>query len=323
MLHIVTPNSAIDMRVVVESFSRGGVFRSRDFQRYSSGKGVNSAFACSAIGKRTSLHLIVGELDVEFFQSHAPPNTVIHQIAAAGETRRNITIVDQDGLVAHLQNSGYSVSRQQVSEFRENLGGNMQSGDTILVSGSLPPGFENFDLFELLDSARERKCTVVLDTDLDRLLAIDRPVADFAKPNIAEFDTFRQASNSADAKDALEKLLLYFSKAVTISLGHKGSLTFQKIGAPVLVCKSEANLSAASTEAVGSGDAFLGAFSCSLDEGRNLREALRFGTAAGHANVCQVGPGRLSKWFPEILDSVFVDEIDFANAITIIEKSLE
>ncbi|MBN2046703.1 MAG: bifunctional hydroxymethylpyrimidine kinase/phosphomethylpyrimidine kinase, partial [Anaerolineaceae bacterium] len=90
--------------------------------------------------------------------------------------------------------------------------------------------------------------------------------------------------SESSVREAAEVLLKRGPKAVVVTLGRNG--TFFTQGARrgmVPAFKVEA------VDAVGAGDAFVGAFTVAITEGMDIAEAARFGNAAGAVAVTRQG----------------------------------
>lgn len=313
MLHIICPNTAIDVRIELEHFAHGVVQRAIGSTGYASGKGVNSAFTCDFLGISTGLHAMVGTLDEDYFSAVGLTSVDAFLSVFPGETRRNLTIIDKNGLVSHIQTTGFSVDEIGVDKFIKGACSNIKNGGVALISGSLPKGFSHEKLFELVRKVRELGASIVLDTDLFR---IDQNVGmeiDFVKPNIEELNAYLERHSISGLDMALKRLSDLGVKQTIVTCGSRGAYIFNANGEKTLFARS--NFDSPGKEAIGSGDAFIGAFAGSLSNGDSQAIALEHAIAAGHSNIFHDGPGRIGNTFHRILETAQSEEINRSVAI--------
>jgi len=308
MLHIICPNTAIDVRIELDQFARGEVQRATDSIGYASGKGVNSAFTCDFLGIPSNLHAMVGALDEDYFTACKFTDVDAFLSLFPGETRRNLTIVDQEGLVAHVQTSGFSVDEVGVDNFLQKTCAKIKNGDVALVSGSLPEGFEHTKLFELVSKIRELGAIVVLDTDLYRIDQNSGLEIDFVKPNIEELKAYLKRHSISELGTALKRLADLGVKHTIVTCGAKGAYIFSADSGRVHFTQS--NFENSGKEAIGSGDAFIGAFSALLSKGGSQVTAIKHAISAGHSNIFHAGPGRIGETFHSILGNASCQELN-------------
>ena len=93
-----------------------------------------------------------------------------------------------------------------------------------------------------------------------------------------------QVENEADAEVAAQKLVNNGVEKVIITLGSKGAFVTtktEKVSVPAF--KVEA------VDTTAAGDTFCGAFAVALVEGKSLKDALQFASAAAAISVTRIG----------------------------------
>ena len=157
----------------------------------------------------------------------------------------------------------------------------------LVASGSLPPGMPPAFLARLARTTRQRGGRFVLDASGPAAEhALEEGVFLF-KPSLREFLDLTRTVGADDAElaDAAMRLIrLGRCEAVVLSLGAAGALVVtrslqERVAAPTVPVRST----------VGAGDAMLAEIVLSLQRGRPMREAVRFGVAAGTATVTRPG----------------------------------
>lgn len=103
-------------------------------------------------------------------------------------------------------------------------------------------------------------------------------------PNAGEAALLAGLPKGTDPKTAADRLLEMGSRAVVITLGGKGALVASKEGKEIVP-----PFKTSVVDTTAAGDAFVGGLSVALAEGQSLREAVRWGNAAGALAVTRLG----------------------------------
>jgi len=157
----------------------------------------------------------------------------------------------------------------------------------LVASGSLPPGVPPDYLARLARLARERGGRFVLDGSGDPARRALEEGVFLAKPSLAEFQRLTGLTDAGEAnlvREAQRWIARKRCEVVVVSLGVAGVLcvssdSVERRAAPVVPVRST----------VGAGDSMLAGIVWSLEGGRSLSNALRFGIAAGAATVMNPG----------------------------------
>ena len=188
MIYTVTLNPTLDKTYSVPVLQPGNLHRMRPLSRDLSGKGVNVSRALRGLGIDSHILLLIAGPTGELFrQSLSAQGFVVHTVEALGDTRQNITLLDESsGIYTKLNEPGPQCGAEQVGKLLDTTRQLARPGDWWTLSGSLPPGAPP-DLYacliEIIQGAGGRAC---LDADGDalRLGLAARPFA--AKPNSEE-----------------------------------------------------------------------------------------------------------------------------------------
>ncbi len=159
--------------------------------------------------------------------------------------------------------------------------------DYIVASGSLPPGAPNDFYARVVRLGAEASARVVVDTSGPALAEAAQAGAYLIKPNLREFRMLTGKNlieNSEIESVAREFVSSGRCEVVVISLGAKGALFASReasefIHAPQVQVMSR----------VGAGDSMVGGIVFGLSQEMPLRDAIRFGVAAGTAAVMTPG----------------------------------
>jgi 1-phosphofructokinase family hexose kinase len=294
MFLCVSPNPAIDKRLMVPSLVRGRVNRARAVQAFPGGKSVHVAMVLQTLGGRprwigpcggASGHDLLAGLSAMGIQATA---CATHQ-----PTRTNLEIVEDDGSVTEILEPGSAPSTAEWEEFESTCGKLLAEGSenaSAIFSGSLPAGAASKLYAGLVARAREFGCKTFLDTSGEplRLAVAEKPY--FVKPNREEAAQFlgKPVCCLSDAVSALRKLLSLGAQSAALSLGSEGLLFCSDADAPVLFAPGM-RLQPRST--VGCGDSAMAGFVFGIASRYSPQDTLRLAAACGQANCSADSPG--------------------------------
>lgn len=292
----VTPNTAIDHVIRVEHLQPGAVLQAGRSRQYPAGKGVNVARTVASLGLAATVTGVVGAASAWLFDTLQSDFIRTSFVQVPGETRTNISIAETAGTsVTHIRTPGYRVRDEDMEHLAGALRDIIETGDIVVLAGSLPDGAEVSLYAILADLCDQAGARVILDTSGPALAAgiAGRPY--MIKPNLAELgDLVGRELREPDERvvqAVLEKLELAAS-LVVVSRGAEGILVKQP-GHQGLR-KATLRLSPGKNIAnnVGCGDALVGGFAAGFAQKYSLDETIRLGVACGTANLFTEVPGQ-------------------------------
>lgn len=294
MFLCVSPNPAIDKRLVLQALVTGAIHRARRVQSLPGGKSTHVAMVLKALGAEPHWIGMCGGAEGERLTvglrilGIAP-----HSVPVKSETRTNLEIIDDLAGVTEIREPGEPVSTEEVAAFERECGKFFEQGResmTVIFSGSLPPGAPDDLYARLVTSARNSGCRTMLDTSGEPLRAALSARPDFVKANrdeAAAVVNFAVDSNNA-AAEALRRLNGSGARSVAVSLGSSGMLYASGGNAAILFAPA---VPLAPRSTVGCGDAALAGFAHSFFMEAGASEALRKATACAAANCLADSPG--------------------------------
>ncbi len=321
MLHIVCANTSIDSRLEVDRFSIGDVIRAKKTSSFLSGKGVNSAFCINFLREECVVHCICGEFDKDLFSMHGLSNVKFEIVTAPGETRRNITIISNQDLIVHIQAQGFVVNDHIAKIFTDKFENVIREKDVVVISGSNPEGFGR-DYFEKIRcKSSEKSCKIIVDVDLERVLSAKFDYIDYIKPNLEELERGIKISNFKNIDDFFNRLMENNIRNIIVSAGEDGVFLWSGDVEEIMHVYSHF-IDTSIRETIGSGDAFVGGFASCMGLTGDLIYSMKRGVAAGHANLVEIGPGRIGGIFEKILVDCSVEYISKERFITYLERKM-
>lgn len=189
MIITFTANPSLDRTVELEgSLEPGGVHRIIGDSTQPGGKGINVALAIHRAG-----------LDVVAVLPAAPGDPLLQlldreglqylAIPVSGAVRTNLTVIAA-GETTKINEPGSGLSATEVVTVRNYLTDLVGPGDTVMLSGSLAPGFPTDEYSRLAKVVRQAGAWVGVDTSDAPLVAMAKSFADaapnFIKPNAEE-----------------------------------------------------------------------------------------------------------------------------------------
>lgn len=299
MIVTLTANPSLDRTIGLDgTLRRGAVHRTERSTLDPGGKGVNVARVLHLAGHAVAavLPAQAGDPLLSALDRHG-----IHYraVMAAGPTRNNITISENDGTTTKLNEPGNFCDDRTRDELRAALLERARGAAWTVLSGSLPPGIAEEWYAELVVDLRALGCRVAVDTSEGPLLALAERFPDSApdlvKPNsdelaqltgadATELETGAAAGDVSAVVDAGRVLVERGVGAVLATLGSAGAVLVSRHGAWSATTPAVPVLST-----VGAGDSALGGYLLAERSGLAPADCLRKAVAYGSAAVSLPG----------------------------------
>jgi 1-phosphofructokinase family hexose kinase len=290
----VSPNPAIDKRVLLGELSPGSIHRAKEVRANSGGKATHLAMVLRALGETPSwIGFAGGEAGEDLVSGLNALGIRTNVCATQQRTRVNLEILEEGGRVTEILEPGGIPSPLEVSKFQKSCELAFAEGreqSTVIFSGSLPSGIEEGFYASLIESANSFGCRTFLDTSGKalRLGIIAGP--EFVKPNRQEAELLLgvKISSLSDGADAVKRLVSLGARSAAISLGEQGLLWCSGRDAAVYHAKA---IDVRPRSTVGCGDATVAAFAYAGSRGMPAEETLKLAVACGAANCLADSPG--------------------------------
>ncbi len=294
MFLCVSPNPAMDTRILVKDLQPGQVHRVKSSCARAGGKAAHVAMVLQTLG-RTPLWIgfVGGETGRDLVSGLERFGIRVHACPTRQRTRVNLEIIEDDGRVTEILEPGGAPSQLEGIEFHKKCESAFAQGReqlTVIFSGSLPQGLEDSYYASLIESANSFGCRTFLDTSGEPLRLALAASPHFVKPNRQEAESLLGYSirDLSVAARALQQLISLGARTAAISMGAQGLLWCAGKGEPVYHAPAIA-LKPRST--VGCGDATVAAFAHAAAFGLSVEETLRLATACAAANCLAESPG--------------------------------
>jgi len=315
MIITVTLNPAVDQTLVLEQFVPGDTNRVRESRIDPGGKGINVSRVLRELGRESmAAGLAPGSLGRFVEHSLLELGILCDFVHTRGQTRTNLTVVDD---ATHettlLSYRGPEIDPRHMQTLETRLRRYIKKNDWLVIAGSIPPPISAEAYPRLIDLARQSGAYSVLDADAEAL-----DIGLNAGPNIVKcnyHEAERLLGLTLEGDDSLliaaDAMRSRGASIAIITAGRRGAVAVSESGAwwcwppPTTVVSS-----------VGAGDAFLAGLLSKLDDGQELEEALRWGTATGAASCMTTGTQLCrSHDVAELLPEVRVEQVRSAAAV--------
>ncbi|GAB4537908.1 MAG: 1-phosphofructokinase [Anaerolineae bacterium] len=290
MIITVTLNPTLDKTLSVPKLEPGKVHRAQILREDLGGKGINVSRALQALGIPSQLTGFMAGGTGQIMQTRLrAAGFDIHFVEVEGETRRNITLLDEtSGQYTKINEPGPGVKPEHLTALQAQIDQMTRPGDMWAFCGSLPPGAP-IDLYaRLIRQVQERGGRAFLDTSGPALQAGvgARPFA--IKPNSEEAAELlgRPLPSTEEHQLAARQLQAGGIAIVALTRGAQGLILAMD---EKVVIATPPPIRARSP--VGAGDAALAGLLWAVSDGCDAVETARRIVACGTATAMQEGTG--------------------------------
>ena len=307
----LTLNPALDVHQFVDQPKLGALNRASKSFYVASGKGVNVSKTLSRLGMTSTAILPLGGMFGTMMQSllgRGADYISADIVATRSETRCNLKINDEaTGTLTEFNDSSPPLKEEDYKACERLLLDRLDKGDSVVLSGSLPPNLKPDVYTKLVEQIQKRGAKTFLDTSGDALDSAVEAKPFLVKPNRSEAEALLavKLETLKDALDAVHKLFENSQHAL-LTLGRHGALFATDEGT---VFVKPPTVKPYSTN--GCGDALLAGYLYGLTEGWALEQRARYAVAVATARALTDGP--------RFLDQALVPE--YEEQVTLVEEA--
>ena len=284
----LTMNPALDIATSTERVEPAHKLRCSAPRYDAGGGGINVARAVHALGGEALAIFPAGGAAGEMIEQLLGKEGVAYRaIAIIGFTRESLAVEErQSGDQFRFILPGPEIGPADRERCLDALSAAAPEASYIVASGSLPLGVPDDFYARVVALAKRHGRRLILDTSGAALKQAGRGVY-LLKPSLRELEqlTGCEIRSERDEEAAAREVIAQDrAEIVVLSLGARGAL---------LVSRGEIErvpaVSVAARSTVGAGDSMLAGIVLALTRGLSLREAVRFGMAAGAAALLGSG----------------------------------
>ncbi|HEX7341349.1 MAG TPA: 1-phosphofructokinase family hexose kinase [Rhodanobacteraceae bacterium] len=293
MITVAGFNTAIDRRIDLDALRPGTVQRAVRAQALPGGKGLHVAQTVAVLGEPVRLVGLVDTAHAPLLRDHLRARNVKwHDLHTPHALRQCLAIHEADGQVTEILESGAELDAPLQQALLAATQALIDSSKVLVLSGSLPKGFDADAYARLVHEAAIRGVPCLLDASGDALRYGVDACPWLVKPNVDEASDLwgRPVTDVASAAACARWLQGRGMVRVVITLGADGAVGFDGKQAWHAALRVEQV-----RNTVGSGDCFMAGLAVSTARGLPLEDALRCAVACGAANAQGQEPGYVRK----------------------------
>ncbi len=288
MIYTVTFNPALDYVVRVKDFTAGTVNRTYREQIFYGGKGINVAGILANLGlETTALGFIAGFTGDEIERGVKKMGFSSDFIRVKeGMSRINVKLKSNEE--SEINGMGPVITQEDTEKLFFKLD-QLQKGDVLVLSGSIPSSMDDRIYEKIMARLEEKEIRIVVDAEKGLLLNVLKYHPFLIKPNNHELgDMFGVTLHSEkEIEEYAKRLQDMGARNVLVSMAGDGALlvTEDKTVYQQDVARGTVKNS------VGAGDSMVAGFLAGYLNTGDYEYALKLGTAAGGATAFSEGLG--------------------------------
>lgn len=280
MIYTITLNPSIDYIVEVDDLKLGGLNRMNRDLKLPGGKGINVSRVLNQLGAGNTAIGFLGGFTGRFINDKLQADQIQTDfVTIADDTRINIKL--KHGDETEINGLGPAIREEEAEQLLQKLS-SLQTGDIVVLSGSVPPSLGSDFYDRLIQVCKQTGAEFVIDTTGPALMEalVHKPL--LVKPNHHELAELFGVNIETREELVLygRKLLEAGAKQVLISMAGDGALLIT--GSDVY----HANVPKGIVKnSVGAGDSMIGGFVGTYVMNGDILEAFRTGVASGSATA--------------------------------------
>jgi 6-phosphofructokinase 2 len=289
MILTITLNPALDKSVSVQKLIPDKKLRCEEITVEAGGGGINVSKAIKELGGESmALFPSGGANGKQLEQLLIKEGIAIKVIPIAGETRAGFAATDlstdsQYRFVA----PGPVLSNEIVDACLKEIEDCKPVPDTIVFSGSLPPGISHNVAAKFAAVSNRIGARFIADTSGDTLKQAVHEGVYLLKPNLSELCLLvdKESLELFEVENAAKSIIdKGNAQVIVVSMGPSGALLLTKD-----ICKRIPSPNVKKVSTIGAGDSMVAGMALMLSQGKPILEVVQFGVACGTAAIMTEG----------------------------------
>jgi len=287
----------VDLVVYSERFpEEGETLVGKNFFMNQGGKGANQAVSSKKAGGDV---LFLGRVGDDYFGKFVEAEIKRFSVESNLEKVKDVSTgialinVDREGKnkIVIIPGANALVGEREVDILRRDF----KEGDFLLLQGEIPIE-ANVKLSRI---AHEKRGTVIFDpTPVDESLLRVIPYCTIVTPNEVEV---KRLTGNSEVVDGAKRLLDYGAESVIVKMGERGGFYMSKEESFFFP-----SFNVNPVDTTGAGDTFNGSLASALFLGINMKDAIKYASAASAISVTRKGAATSSPLKEEIIN--FLEE---------------
>lgn len=288
MLYTVTLNPCLDYVVSVPDFRSGRVNRANQERIVPGGTGINVSYVLNILKQDTlALGLVGGFTGVEI-ERLMTEDAIQHDFVHIENGNSRIDVQMINGVESSINGVGPEITQRDIDALCDKLQ-QLEDGDTLVLSGSVPLGARDTVYSDILHSVAHKDIYIVVDAKGPLLLNTLKYKPFLIKPNRQEMmDIFYVKPGSIEDIIRYAKSMQDMgARNVLVSLSSDGAVLVTENGEIYRHSAMQGKV----YNTVGCGDSMLAGFLAGYHQNHDFVEAFQLSLAAASANAFHEGRG--------------------------------
>ena len=283
MIYTVTLNPSLDCHLALPALETGKTNRALHESLIPGGKGLNVSTVLTRLNVPNVALGFVAGCTGKILCRELSQLGIVHDMIPLREGMTRINVKLHGDQETEINAPGPSIDEQSMEALMHKLS-NVKKGDTLVLSGSLPPSLPKNTYASMLSYLENREMRCVVDAE-GEALSSTLPYRPFlVKPNLSELTALvgRPLLGNDDILAAAMELRDQGAQNVLVSLGKDGALLLDQFGK----IHTSPAVGGRPVSTVGAGDSMVAGFLAGLSDTFSFSQAFRLGIAAGGATAC-------------------------------------
>lgn len=304
MITTVTLNPAVDQTIYISKLQPNDTNRVVKVETDAGGKGINCSRMLVELGAETKALTLLGGKNGDFIKAVLDREGVPVDFIATDKPTRTAIAVEEDADCppTTFNEKGGPVDHKELVDLLEKAKDVARESSYMVFGGSVPVGI-NPDVYRvLIQIASAQDAKAVLDADGEPFAEGMKARPFMIKPNRAEAERYlgKKFESKSDVARGALKIAEEGIELVIISLGKQGAIACYE---GMIYDAVPPEVKVIST--IGSGDSMIAGILYAFDQGMDIEQALKWGSAAGAAtamsNGSEIGSrSNVEKLLPEV-----------------------
>lgn len=292
MIYTLTLNPSLDYVIHVDNLETGKIHKTNQYSIFPGGKGINVSQVLNEFGvNNIAWGYVAGHTGVcleQMLEELGIATQFIH--LDNGITRINTKIrSSQNGgqlYETDINGAGPIINEDEKQKLADKIN-NLNAGDVLVISGSVPPSISVKDFEDMLNVANSKGVKLVVDASGVYLAKAIECRPWLIKPNVDEAQEYlgTTIANITEATKAARSMADSGAQNVILSMGKYGAVLVLQNGDNYHISPPEVEV----VNTVGAGDSLLAGFIASYAKGGDMCEALNCGVCVGSATAASEG----------------------------------
>jgi 6-phosphofructokinase 2 len=285
MIYTITLNPALDRTIWLDELKVDDTNRTTKEEKYAGGKGIDVSRVLINFGvPSVALGFVGGFAGLEIEGLLINEGVNFDFVKISEETRTNIIINTNEKQII-ISAKGPTIPPFELTKLMDKVN-NLDNHSYVVISGSLPEGLKPAVYSKIIDIAKSRSATVVLDTDGEALKFNISHKPHIIKPNRHELSRVigRSLESVEDVVIAAKEVNRMGIEIVLVSMGKDGIVY---VSQNKVMHATPPTVKVINT--IGAGDSSVAGFIYAKHMGFSEEDALKYAVAAGTATTLKPG----------------------------------